>query len=292
MAKAPADVLFTWCRPGTPEKPRGYEWKRKGTWRGRQYLVPQLGGKSEWTEYVPHPGLFRTFATLGTSTTDEMLRIQSFAKAYGDIIARPEDDVVRLTTVVEIIRKNATLLTWCRAIEHMRRAVEVWDRINARERHDELRCLFTHPNNASAILYWRTHHPLERKFDNTTCPVLVMGKDVAKYPLGQIVPLARKALQYEIQNAFTDTQTPSHTTPCIVTPELHLALRPANLLAFMWLCFARVVSGEIQERRCELFESCQEFIYVGRGPGLQRIDTTTCSAACRQNKKRQTAKST
>jgi hypothetical protein len=291
VAKATVDVVFTWCRPGAPEKPRGYEWKRKGTWRGRQYLVPQLGGKGEWTEYVPHPGLFRTFASLGSNTTDEASLIRSFAKVYGDIIARPEDDVVRLTTVVEIIRKNATLQTWCRAIEHMRRAVVLWDRINAPKGHDEMKFLFTRPKGASAILYWRAHHPLERKSDNTTCPVLVMGNDVSKYPVGQMVPLARKALQYEIQSAFTDTETPSHTTPCIVTPELHLALRPRNLLAFMWLCFARVVSGEIEERRCEMFKTCGEYIYVGHGPGLQRNDTTTCSAACRQMKKRQTAKS-
>ncbi|MGA3048502.1 MAG: hypothetical protein ABSD67_17850 [Terracidiphilus sp.] len=292
MAKATVDVVFTWCRPGTPEKPRGYEWKRKGgTWRGRQYLVPLFGAKGEWTEYVPHPGLFRAFASLGDNTSDETLLIKSFAKAYGDIIARPEDDRLRLTTVVEIIRKNATLETWCRAIEHMRRAVVLWDRINAPGGQDEMQRLFTRPKGASAILYWRAHHPLERKSDNTTCPALVMGKDVAKYPVGQIVPLARKALQYEIQSAFTDTETPSHTTACIVTPDLHLALRPTNLLAFMWLCFARVVSGVIEERRCEMFESCGEYIYVGRGPGLQRNDTITCSAACRQEKKRQTPKS-
>jgi hypothetical protein len=286
VGKATADVLFTWHRPGTPEKPRGYEWKRRGAWRARQYLVPLLGAKGKWTEYVPHPGLFRTFASLGGNTTDERLLIKSFAKAYGDLIARPGDDGVRLTTVVEIVRKNATLETWCRAIEHMSRAVALWDRINAPERHDELKWLFTRPRGADAILYWRAHHPLERKSDNTTCPVLVMGKDVAKYPAEQIVPLARKALQYEIQSAFTDLETPSHTTPCIVTPELRLALRPANLLAFMWLCFARVVSGEIEERRCEMFESCGEHIYVGRGPGLQRNDTATCSAACRQKRKR------
>lgn len=292
MREMTADVVFTWCRPGTPEKPRGYEWKRKGgTWRGRQYLVPLLEAKGEWTEYVPHPGLFRTFASLSSNTTDEALLIESFAKVYGDIIARPEDDVVRLTTVVEIIRKNATLQTWCRAIEHMRRAVVLWDRINAPRGHDEMKLLFTRPKGASAILYWRTHHPLERKSDNTTCSVLVMGKNVSSYPVGQIVPLARKALQYEIQSAFADTETPSHTTPCVVTPELHLALRPANLLAFMWLSFARVVSGDIEERRCEMFKTCGEYIYVGHGPGLQRNDTTTCSAACRQSKKRAGARS-
>ncbi len=96
---------------------------------------------------------------------------------------------------------------------------------------------------------------------------------------------SRRALQIEIHRALTDTKTPSHTA-LRFTPELRFALSPPNLLAYMWLTFARVVSGEIEERPCAMFEICHEYIYVGSGPGLQRDDTTTCSAACRQRKKR------
>lgn len=285
MGKAPADVLFTWYRPGTPGNPRGYEWKRKGSWKGRQYLVPLLGAKSEWTEYTPHPGLFRVFADIPTTKDDLREReIRAFAKGSGDIIAKPKDE-------------PAAMGTWCRTIQHMHRAVDLWDRINAPEKHWELEELFTRPKGA--ILYWQMHHHLELSPDKktrpaqregevggvvTTCPAIVTGKDVTKYPVGEVIPLARKALQYEIQSAFIDTETPSHTTPCIVTPDFWLALRPTNLLAFMWLSFARVVTGEIEERRCEMFKSCQSYIYIG--PGLQRNDATTCSAACRQEKKR------
>lgn len=278
MGKATADVLFTWCRPGTPENPRGYEWKRKGTWKGRQYLVPLLGAKGKVTEYVPHPGLFRTFASLSIAKDDAReWEIEAFARDYGDIIAKPQDD-------------HATMETWSRTIQQMRRAVVLWDCINDTGKHEYLKQLFTRPKGA--ILYWQKHHPLERKSDNTTCPAIAMGKDVTKFPANDVLPLARKALQYEIQTAFTDTETPSHSTLCIVAPELRLMLRPANLLAFMWLCFARVVSGEIEERPCEMFTSCGQYIYVGSGPGLQRNDATTCSANCRQQKKRQDTKKT
>ncbi len=291
MGKATADVMFTWCKPGTPENPRGYEWKRKGTWKGRQYLVPLLGAKGKVTEYAPHPGLFRTFASLSIAKDGAReWEIEAFAKDYGDIIARPQDDHVRLTTVVETVRTHATMETWCRAIQHMRRAVVLWDCINDTGKHEYLRQLFTRPKGA--ILYWQKHHPLERMSDNTTCPALAMGKDVTKFPANDVLPLARKALQYEIQTAFTDTETPSYSTPCVVTPELRLMLRPVNLLAFMWLRFARVVSGEIEERPCEMFTSCRKYIYVGSGPGLQRSDATTCGANCRQQKKRQDAKIT
>jgi hypothetical protein len=274
------DVLFTWSKPES-----GHEWKQKGRWRGARYLVPRLGAKGKVTEYAPHPGLFRTFASLNSAKDDARAwEIKVFANAYGDIIARPQDDHVRLTTEVEMVRTHATMETWCRAIQHMRRGVELWDWINDTGKHEDLKRLFTRPKGA--ILYWQKHHPLERKSDNTTCPALAMNKDVAKYPVGEIVPLARKALHVEIQEALTDIETPSHATACLVLPEMQMVLRPVNLLAYMWLCFARVVSGEIEERRCEMFARCGEYIYVGTGSGLQRSDATTCSAACRQEKKR------
>jgi ureidoglycolate hydrolase len=233
--------------------------------------------------------LFRTFASIPI-TKDEMREreIKAFAKDYGDIIARPQDDHVRLTTEVEMVRKHATMETWRRAIQHMHRAIDLWDRIEDPERHGELKLFIT--RNKGAITYRRLHHPLERKEGNDSFVVIATGKKLAEYPLEDIIRPARKALQAEIQDALTDIEIPSHTTPCLLMPELRLVLRPVNLLAYMWLSFARVVSGEIEERPCEMFTSCHEYIYVGSGPWLQRDDTTTCSAACRQKKKRQGAK--
>jgi hypothetical protein len=272
MKKTSMDVLFTWQKPGVPSKPLGYEWKRQGRWERRQCLMPPKGANIKWTEYVPHTGLFRTFSSLNTATEKAReWEIRDFARDYGDIIARPQN-------------KHATMETWCRAIQHMRRAVELRDRISAPGQHEDLKQLFTRPKGH--ILYWQMHHPLEKKSDDTTCEAIATGKSVAAYPVGDVIPLARKALQYEIQSSFTDTETPSHTTPSLVTPEMRLVLRPVNLLAHMWLCFARVVSGEIEERPCEMFKSCHEYIYVGHGHGLKRNDSTTCSDACRQNKKR------
>jgi len=284
VKKTSTDVLFTWQKPES-----GHEWKQKGNRRDAQYLVPVLGPKGKVTEYVPHPGLFRTFAGLNTAKDEVREReIRVFARAYGDIIARPQDDHVRLTTVVETVRTHATMKTWSRAIQHMRRAVELWDLINAPERHKELSGLII--RNKGAITYRRVHHPLERKEGNDSFVVIATGKKLAEYPVEDLIKPGRKALQYEVQEALTDIETPSHTTPCLLMPDLRLVLRPVNLLADMSLSFARVVSGEIEERPCEMFESCHEYIYVGSGPWLQRDDTTTCSAACRQKKKRQDAK--
>ena len=96
-------------------------------------------------------------------------------------------------------------------------------------------------------------------------------------------PTHRMILTEElIRNPLRDTATPSCATPYI-TSDLKLILRPINLLAHMWLTFARVVSGEIEERACQV---CGRQIYIGRGPGLNRVDKTTCSVKCRKRKER------
>jgi hypothetical protein len=92
----------------------------------------------------------------------------------------------------------------------------------------------------------------------------------------------RKKLQSELQRALTNTKIPSHTAVGL-TSDMKLVASPVNLLANMWLMFASVVSGEIEERPCE---SCGEYIYLGSGPGLQRKDTKTCGASCRKKKER------
>lgn len=78
------------------------------------------------------------------------------------------------------------------------------------------------------------------------------------------------------------------TTP-VITKSGSLEIWPPNLLAFMWLTFARLVSGEIEERRCTGRDlegnPCPNFVYMGRG--ARRADKrATCSDACRKRKQR------
>lgn len=95
----------------------------------------------------------------------------------------------------------------------------------------------------------------------------------------------RQELHKKVHAALTDTATPSHTTLGL-TAELTQALYPKNLLAYMWLMFARVVSGEIEERICEGKKrgrvGCPGYIYVGKGDGLKRNNKTACGKACQK----------
>ena len=94
---------------------------------------------------------------------------------------------------------------------------------------------------------------------------------------------ARKALQIEVDAALQDVKTPSCARVC-VNARLELFVHPVNLLAFMWLTLARLLSGEIEERLCV---GCRDKrVYIGSGPGLQRGNTVTCGPACRKRKQR------
>jgi len=264
----------------------GHEWRiQKGVLR----LVPNPGGR--W-DFAPEPGLFRKFAGLRISDPEiRQEEILTFANKHGDIIALPTLGRVRYTTAArgvekELIREHATMETWYSAIQHMRRAVDLWDRINDPRQHEELRHIIVRCKDA--ITYEIIHRPLNKRRRSETV-VLAVGKELDAYPVGNVLVPARVALKKEIMRALADDETPSHSI-AYLTPEMlktQLVVSPTNLLAYMWLTFARVVSGEIEERRCRM---CPEHFYVGHGPGLQRDDTATCSAACRQRACRQRKK--
>jgi hypothetical protein len=96
----------------------------------------------------------------------------------------------------------------------------------------------------------------------------------------------RDELLKGMRRVLCDMETPSCTIPSL-SKELKLVLIPTNLLASMWLTLAQVVSGDIEERPCSMFENCHSYLYIGNGPGLKkRGDVDTCSAACRKQKSR------
>jgi len=99
---------------------------------------------------------------------------------------------------------------------------------------------------------------------------------------------AREELQLEIESALRDMTTPSCARMCI-NQKLELFVYPVNLLAFMWLTLARLVSGQILEQPCMgKSQRCLGYIYTGMGDGLKKTGTVTCSIACRKWKERHT----
>lgn len=93
---------------------------------------------------------------------------------------------------------------------------------------------------------------------------------------------ARQELQIEIESALRDVATPS-CARVRLNQKLELFVYPVNLLSFMWLTLARLLSGEIAEHRCL---GCGVPIYTGIGLGLKKTGTATCSATCRKRRER------
>jgi len=254
------DVRFQWLKP-----PKGYEWRRfpvtiDGEIRRYWRLVPVSGGR--WTDrndergllkYTPPPGLFRVFARITVS---------------GEYDAVSGEDGGR-ETGREAIRAFACGYGDILVKPHERTDKFVRSKhVKYERRTPEAAWISAIQDMSRAVHLW----------DET--------KDATKRK--RAAQVARLALQSEIRRALTDTDTvmPRFTTADFA-PEMTLVMRPANLLAFMWLSFARVVSGEIEERRCEMFRHCGNYVYIGRGPGLRRGDNSvTCSDKCRKRKSR------
>jgi hypothetical protein len=203
--------------------------------------------------------------------------VLAFADKYGDILAQPQEGRFDLLAEYPVVSpKHALWEQWRLSIQRMRRALALWDAMNDPERHKALQRLFTRGPNG--IMY--------TGFDpgGKGSRLIAKGCQVSEYPTRDIYRMARRALQLDIHAAISDTATPSHSTPSL-TADLRPVMLPVNLLASMWLTFARVASGEIEERRCAAV-GCSEFVYIGSGPGLQNAHTLTHSAACRQRESR------
>lgn len=99
---------------------------------------------------------------------------------------------------------------------------------------------------------------------------------------------AREALQIEVESALQDAKTPSYAR-VYLNARFELFVHPVNLLAFMWLTIARLLSGEIEERLCAFCK--KKHFYIGMGPGLHRADQKVCGATCRKGKQRGLLKS-
>lgn len=240
---------FRWLTPAS-----GHEWKRLR-------LIPKSGG-SRWIApnapagawiYAPPPGLFREFAQLAVGNDAARLQIA------GDAQRKAADDRARRAAILAFADEYGDILA-----QPQEGGLSITTDVKVVRKHATMETWY------SAVRQMRKAVDLWDLFNDSK------GDKARPLP---------EELRHEIKRALTDTDTPSCATPTL-TPQMSLVVYPVNLLAFMWLTFARVATGRIEERRCEMFESCHEHIYIGSGPGLGRGDKTICSAACRKEKSR------
>jgi len=236
----------------------GYEWQE--SMDGKPRLFPRHKPGVGIRHYVPESGLFREFAGLHP-TRDA---IQEFAAKYGDLFDRW--DIMHTSRSGRFVG-GTSLDRWKIKVGDMRDLVSIWDQIQD-ERLGELRKIIVRSKNEICYVRGRTNVTLDRG-------------ELSRFDPRDVLLPARAALQWEINKRLADTDTPTLTVPRLSwTPDYHqrIVFLPCNLLAEMWMQFARVTTGEFRLQFCAA--GCGKYFQVG--PGAVRVHTKTCSPRCRQ----------
>lgn len=231
----------------------GHEWKHR---EGKLRLVWKEERKGGWTgRYIPKVGSFREFAALATTKSRQQAEIQTFANKYGDIIALPGSSFDVFAREDGITWESDQPGTYYRKTIRSHALLSTW-----RQAIQQMR---------RAVDFWDF---INKKETLSGARLEVLAE-----------------LRARIESALKDTTTPSFTRVCL-NQKMELFAHPVNLLAFMWLTLARLVSGEIVEQPCVgKSRCCLGYVYTGLGNGLKKTGTLTCSIACRKWKERHTS---
>jgi hypothetical protein len=250
----------------------GYEWL-KGV-DGKPRLVPRRVPGVAYRRCKPHPGLFRELAAL----SPERDTIRDFADKYGDLFNRYalEEGVARDSGTGAW---GTSMGTWTKEIGDMRVLVELWEQIRRRK----ITALKKIIKWAAKEVGYVIETP-RRRANVTLAHARIPGSGFSRFSRGDVLLPAKCALQMEINKRIAE-QPPVPRLAWTPDPDYRqrLIFTPPNLLGAMWLQFAQAVAGELELYSCEN-PACGKFFQ--RGPGGRRADATTCSDACRQQKKR------
>jgi hypothetical protein len=270
--RAPAgEGGYRWVRSrvltedGQPEGESGWVLTEAVT-AGQSYRVRQ---------YAPlktHVALFRTFATVPPGDRDAILR---FAADYGNLgIARPVEPAPASPGPLSF---GETWESWAKAIAAMRRAVELWDLVEAGDRvalsrfvswHRRGRPLGTQAAERAEGWYYDNGSGATAYIE----PVLdLFRSDDAFTPAAFLVQrwINRGLNEYGMDALLLyDPETGKRA--------MHFV--PRNLLSVLWLQFAQAIEGDRQYRACK---ECGKWFGIsleGDGRSNRRL---FCSDPCK-----------
>lgn len=236
--------------------------------------------------------LFLRFAAVGAQRAD----IERFANRYGTLFDYYSD----LTAVQRAPGSYRTaqlhgpsLRKWQFEIGYMRALVDIWKATKA-ARRDALKDVISW--DGKDMVSYRIELPLGMASWRLLAAPSVNQHLLARFKTGDVLRPARYLLQAEINKRIADINSSNHLAiiPRLVwcpgpriegvaRPDHHqrIIFEPTNLLAAMWLQFARAVTEEYQLQMCE---GCGEYFQVGKG--ARRLHTKTCGSRCRQRASR------
>jgi hypothetical protein len=265
----------------------GYEWKKAAS--SKLHLFARNVPGTGMLIYKPmkkNPGLFRDFSELAGKE-----KILEFAYQYGVLFDRysVEDHITEKGTYHSVgAHYGIALARWEREIGDMRALIAIWDLITGSKIADLKRVITWKDGDVE----YQINTPKRKRSAWLTLPGMAH-----RFTEGDVLLPAQDALQREINERLSgeiDRSSPEgrlQRIECVPqltwTPDGYqqLTLAPPNLLGAMWLQFALVVAGAYQLKRCA---ACRKYFHVGKGV-QKRADAITCSDACRQRKKRESA---
>ena len=227
--------------------------------------------------------LFLKFSAVQTSRG----AILKFANRYGDLFNsyNLKDMVVRPTGQYWPSQlRGASLNRWKLEINQMRVLVRIWRAIKGARK-----------NELKHFIFWRDKNAVEYRLGMSI--VWLATPEINNYLLklftpGDVLKPAMYLLQREINRRIAEADNsgyvpivprlvwcPGPRKEGIARPDHHqrIIFHPTNLLAAMWLQFARAIT---EEYRLQICEGCGEYFQIGKG--ARRIHTQTCSDRCRQ----------
>jgi hypothetical protein len=180
--------------------------------------------------------------------------------------------------------QGASLNRWASEINEMRALVRIWRAIKG-ARKNELR----------RFIFWRDKNAVEYRFG--TSMVWLATPEINNHLLkrfrhGDVLKPAMYLLQREINRRIADADDTGYVpiVPRLVwcpgpridgvsKPDHHqrIVFHPVNLLAALWLQFAKTVTQEYQLGICL---ACGEYFQIGKG--ARRMHAKTCGDRCRQ----------
>jgi len=188
---------------------------------------------------------------------------------------------------------GTSLRKWKWEIECMRSLVDIWKAIKAARKHDLKRVIKW---DAKDVVSYKIELPSGMSSGGILASPNLHQNLLTSFRSGDVVMPARYLLQGQINRRIADISSSDHLAivPLLVwcpgpridglaKPDHHqrIIFEPTNLLAAMWLQFARAVTEEYQLQMCE---GCGEYFQIGKG--ARRSHTKTCSSRCRQRASR------
>jgi len=228
-----------------------------GRWIAERVSAP----RRPYLPLVEKTGLYREF--VDTKPTDD--GVLTFAGRYG-LLGSAQPNTVRGEPEFWIERLDF----WQRAIRLMRLAERLRGSLAARD-FGGIKGLFADQDGKIVLSLPARNSPFQPLGDLSiplSIPAFQLPRDTYQIAASALQQITNDQLEGNVSSRL-------YWNSAFTKASLHRV--PSNLLAAMWLQFARTIEGNKEHAQCE---ECRTWFEIGAGEGSRR-DARFCGSACR-----------